>query len=75
MATPRAIATRWVLIGGISGFGLGMLAQSLGEYCSLMIPREAPALGAVVGLICSAYAAAHEAFGAGSVNQEKELPS
>jgi hypothetical protein len=72
MKNANAIATRWILIGGASGFLLGLLAHWL---LPTYVPEAGPMVAALVALSCSAYAATHEAFAAGLRWRDSERSS
>jgi hypothetical protein len=69
MKKPNAIATRWILIGGVSGFAIGLATRLL---VPTYVPEDAPLLAALVTLILSMYAATHEAFVAALGHRDRE---
>jgi hypothetical protein len=69
MKTPAAIATRWILIGGVSGFVLGLVARLL---VPTYVPETGPMVAALVALSSCTYAATHEAFVAGLGRRDSE---
>jgi hypothetical protein len=72
MKNPKVIATKWILIGGVSGFLFGFAAKWVFPS---FVPEGAPILAALVGLASTMYAATYEAFIAGQGNRGNERTS